>query len=97
MGGIEHAALYLLGYARFYFKLMRDEGAVGDELKRPMMLGMVLQGARRRPNQPAMPVIRKSYWIDTASDAVRVAMMSPRRLSSLLSGAHGPGRCNAFS
>ena len=50
VGGIEHAILHLL-YARFYYKLMRDEGlVVGDEpFKRLMMLGMVLQGARRCP------------------------------------------------
>ena len=31
VGGIEHAILHLL-YARFYFKLMRDEGLVVGDL-----------------------------------------------------------------
>ena len=48
VGGIEHAILHLL-YARFYFKLMRDEGLVqADEpFKKLMMLGMVLQDGKK--------------------------------------------------
>ena len=48
VGGIEHAILHLL-YARFYFKLMRDDGLVqADEpFKKLMMLGMVLQDGKK--------------------------------------------------
>jgi leucyl-tRNA synthetase len=48
VGGIEHAILHLL-YARFYFKLMRDEGLVKDNepFKKLMMLGMVLQDGKK--------------------------------------------------
>ena len=48
VGGIEHAILHLL-YARFYFKLMRDEGLVqADEpFNKLMMLGMVLQDGKK--------------------------------------------------
>ena len=66
VGGIEHAILHLL-YARFYFKLMRDEGlVVGDEpFRRLMMLGMVLQGGEdvKSAGDAGDP---QSYWIDTA-------------------------------
>jgi leucyl-tRNA synthetase len=43
IGGIEHAVLHLL-YARFFHKLMRDEGLVdGDEpFTRLLTQGMVL-------------------------------------------------------
>ena len=43
IGGIEHAILHLL-YARFYHKLLRDEGLVeGNEpFKRLLTQGMVL-------------------------------------------------------
>ena len=62
VGGIEHAILHLL-YARFYFKLMRDEGLVeADEpFENLMMLGMVLQGGKKCPSRPAMLAIPRSY------------------------------------
>ena len=48
VGGIEHAILHLL-YARFYYKLMRDDGlVVGNEpFHNLLMLGMVLQDGKK--------------------------------------------------
>ena len=44
IGGIEHAILHLL-YARFYHKLMRDEGLIesGEPFQRLLTQGMVLK------------------------------------------------------
>ncbi len=51
VGGVEHAVMHLL-YARFYHKLMRDEGLVsGDEpFKNLLTQGMVLAGTLYRDN-----------------------------------------------
>ncbi|SJM36090.1 Leucine--tRNA ligase [Psychrobacter pasteurii] len=52
VGGVEHAVMHLL-YARFYHKLMRDEGLVsGDEpFKNLLTQGMVLAGTLYRSNE----------------------------------------------
>ncbi|WP_227430054.1 leucine--tRNA ligase [Psychrobacter sp. I-STPA6b] len=51
VGGVEHAVMHLL-YARFFHKLMRDEGLVsGDEpFARLLTQGMVLAGTYLREN-----------------------------------------------
>jgi leucyl-tRNA synthetase len=48
IGGIEHAILHLL-YARFYHKLLRDEGLVevDEPFKRLLTQGMVLNGGSK--------------------------------------------------
>ena len=76
VGGIEHAILHLL-YARFYFKLMRDEGLVeGDEpFKRLMMLGMVLQGGKKMSKSAGDSGDPQKLLDRYGADAVRVAMM----------------------
>ena len=52
VGGVEHAVMHLL-YARFFHKLMRDEGLVsGDEpFARLLTQGMVLAGTYLRENK----------------------------------------------
>jgi leucyl-tRNA synthetase len=76
VGGIEHAILHLL-YARFYFKLMRDEGLVeGDEpFKRLMMLGMVLQGGKKMSKSAGDAGDPQKLLDRYGADSVRVAMM----------------------
>ena len=76
VGGIEHAILHLL-YARFYFKLMRDEGLVeGDEpFKRLMMLGMVLQDGKKMSKSAGDAGDPQKLLDRYGADAVRVAMM----------------------
>ena len=68
IGGIEHAILHLL-YARFFHKLMRDEGLVqGDEpFKNLLTQGMVIAPTfyREEPNG-------KKLWINPADVDVEV-------------------------
>ena len=76
VGGIEHAILHLL-YARFYHKLMRDEGLVtSDEpWKRLLMLGMVLKDGKKM-SKSAGDAGNPQHLLDTyGADAVRTAMM----------------------
>jgi leucyl-tRNA synthetase len=62
VGGIEHAILHLL-YARFFHKLMRDEGLVrGDEpFKRLLTQGMVIAPTYYRESDGG-----KKQWINPA-------------------------------
>ena len=76
VGGIEHAILHLL-YAKFLFKLMRDEGLVeADEpFENLMMLGMVLQGGKKNV-QVGRRCWRSQKLLDRyGADSVRLAMM----------------------
>ncbi len=76
VGGIEHAILHLL-YARFYHKLMRDEGLVeSDEpWKRLLMLGMVLKDGKKM-SKSAGDAGDPQHLLDRyGADAVRSAMM----------------------
>ncbi len=76
VGGIEHAILHLL-YARFYHKLMRDEGLVeGDEpWQRLLMLGMVLKDGKKM-SKSAGDAGNPQHLLDKyGADAVRTAMM----------------------
>lgn len=62
IGGIEHAILHLL-YARFFTKLMRDEGIIhlDEPFKRLFTQGMVLAGTWYRENSAG-----KKQWFNPA-------------------------------
>ena len=76
VGGIEHAILHLL-YARFYFKLMRDEGLVqADEpFRKLMMLGMVLQDGKKMSKSAGDAGDPQKLLDRYGADTVRTAMM----------------------
>jgi leucyl-tRNA synthetase len=76
VGGIEHAILHLL-YARFYHKLMRDEGLLDSDepWRRLLMLGMVLKDGRKM-SKSAGDAGNPQHLLDKyGADAVRTAMM----------------------
>ncbi|MCB1645043.1 MAG: leucine--tRNA ligase [Pseudomonadales bacterium] len=76
VGGEEHAILHLL-YARFFHKVMRDEGLVeGDEpFKNLLSLGMVLKDGAKM-SKSAGDAGDPQHLINTyGADAVRMAMM----------------------
>ncbi len=76
VGGIEHAILHLL-YARFFHKLMRDEGLIhSDEpFTRLLMLGMVLKDGRKM-SKSSGDAGNPQFLLDKyGADAVRTAMM----------------------
>lgn len=76
VGGIEHAVLHLL-YARFFHKLMRDEGLVNssEPFTKLLSQGMVLnQGAKMSKSKGN--VVDPSVLIDRyGADTVRLFMM----------------------
>lgn len=76
VGGIEHAILHLL-YARFFYKLMRDEGLVeGDEpFTRLLMLGMVLQDGKKMSKSSGDAGDPQKLLDKYGADTVRTAMM----------------------
>ncbi|XOV84664.1 MAG: leucine--tRNA ligase [bacterium] len=76
VGGIEHAILHLL-YARFFYKLMRDEGLVdsNEPFKRLLMLGMVLQNGRKMSKSAGDAGDPQKLLDKYGADTVRTAMM----------------------
>ncbi|NBC23933.1 MAG: leucine--tRNA ligase [Gammaproteobacteria bacterium] len=76
VGGIEHAILHLL-YARFFHKLMRDEGLVDSDepFKRLLMLGMVLKDGRKMSKSSGDAGNPQALLDKYGADAVRTAMM----------------------
>ena len=76
VGGIEHAILHLL-YARFYFKLMRDEGLVDgiEPFDNLLMLGMVLQGGKKMSKSSGDAGDPQKLLDRYGADTVRTAMM----------------------
>jgi leucyl-tRNA synthetase len=96
IGGIEHAVLHLL-YARFFHKLMRDEGLVdGDEpFARLLTQGMVLKDGAKMSKSKGNTVDPESLIERYGADTVRLFMMfaAPPDLSlewsdSAVEGAH---------
>ena len=76
IGGIEHAILHLL-YARFYHKLLRDEGLIeGDEpFKRLLTQGMVLNGGVKMSKSMNNTVDPEEMINNYGADTVRFFMM----------------------
>lgn len=76
VGGIEHAILHLL-YARFYYKLMRDEGLVetNEPFNKLLMLGMVLHGGKKMSKSAGDAGDPQKLLDRYGADTVRTAMM----------------------
>ncbi|HEX2237800.1 MAG TPA: leucine--tRNA ligase [Gammaproteobacteria bacterium] len=76
IGGVEHAVLHLL-YARFFHKLMRDEGLVkGDEpFTRLLTQGMVLNGGIKMSKSKGNIVDPEALIERFGADTVRLFMM----------------------
>jgi leucyl-tRNA synthetase len=76
VGGIEHAILHLL-YARFFYKLMRDEGLVDSDepFTNLLMLGMVLQDGKKMSKSAGDAGDPQKLLDRYGADTVRTAMM----------------------
>lgn len=94
IGGIEHAILHLL-YARFFHKLMRDEGLVeGDEpFKRLLTQGMVLKDGAKMSKSKGNTVdpqgLIDQYGADTARLFIMYAAPPEQSLEWSDSGVEG--------
>ena len=76
VGGIEHAILHLL-YARFYHRLMRDEGLIsGDEpFKNLLTQGMVLKDGAKMSKSKGNTVDPQGIIDQYGADTARLFMM----------------------
>jgi leucyl-tRNA synthetase len=76
VGGIEHAVMHLL-YARFIYKLMRDEGLVeGDEpFTRLLTQGMVLKDGSKMSKSKGNTVSPEELVAKYGADTVRLFMI----------------------
>ena len=76
IGGIEHAILHLL-YARFYQKLLRDEGsvAVGEPFANLLTQGMVLKDGAKMSKSKGNTVDPEALIERYGADTVRLFMM----------------------
>ncbi|WP_417548854.1 leucine--tRNA ligase [Methylophaga sp.] len=76
IGGIEHAVLHLL-YARFFHKLLRDEGLVtGDEpFKNLLTQGMVLKDGAKMSKSKGNTVDPQELIDEYGADTARLFMM----------------------
>jgi leucyl-tRNA synthetase len=76
IGGIEHAILHLL-YARFYHKLMRDEGLInsGEPFKRLLTQGMVLKDGSKMSKSKGNTIDPQILIDRYGADTVRLFIM----------------------
>ncbi len=76
IGGIEHAILHLL-YARFYHKLMRDEGLIqsSEPFKRLLTQGMVLKDGGKMSKSKGNTVDPQELIDRYGADTVRLFIM----------------------
>lgn len=97
IGGIEHAILHLL-YARFFHKLMRDEGLIGSDepFTRLLTQGMVLKDGTKMSKskgntvEPAMLI--EQYGADTVRLFTMFAAPPNQSLEWSDSGVEGSAR-----
>jgi len=77
IGGIEHAILHLL-YARFFHKLMRDEGLVDSDepFKKLLTQGMVLKDGAKMSKSKGNTVDPQALIDRYGADTVRLFIMS---------------------
>jgi leucyl-tRNA synthetase len=84
VGGIEHAILHLL-YARFFNKLMRDEGLLHEDepIKRLLTQGMVLMDGSKMSKSKGNTVDPEALIERYGADTVRLFIMfaSPPQMS----------------
>ena len=76
IGGIEHAILHLL-YARFYYKIMRDEGLVSSDepFTRLLTQGMVLKDGAKMSKSKGNTVDPEDLIAKYGADTVRLFVM----------------------
>jgi leucyl-tRNA synthetase len=76
IGGIEHAILHLL-YARFYHKLMRDEGLIdsAEPFKRLLTQGMVLKDGSKMSKSKGNTIDPQDLIDRYGADTVRLFIM----------------------
>ena len=76
IGGIEHAILHLL-YARFYHKLMRDEGLINSDepFKKLLTQGMVLKDGSKMSKSKGNTVDPQALIDRFGADTVRLFIM----------------------
>ncbi|MEQ1637620.1 MAG: leucine--tRNA ligase [Methylococcales bacterium] len=76
IGGIEHAILHLL-YARFYTKLLRDEGLIScdEPFKHLLTQGMVLKDGSKMSKSKGNTVDPQSLIEEFGADTVRLFIM----------------------
>ncbi len=76
IGGIEHAILHLL-YARFYTKLLRDEGLIASDepFKNLLTQGMVLKDGSKMSKSKGNTVDPQSLIDQYGADTVRLFIM----------------------
>ena len=76
IGGIEHAILHLL-YARFYTKLLRDEGLIvcDEPFKRLLTQGMVLKDGSKMSKSKGNTVDPQGLIAQYGADTVRLFIM----------------------
>ncbi len=76
IGGIEHAILHLL-YARFYHKLMRDEGLIdsGEPFNRLLTQGMVLKDGSKMSKSKGNTIDPQELIDRYGADTVRLFIM----------------------
>ena len=97
IGGVEHAVLHLL-YARFFHKLMRDEGLVDNDepFKRLLTQGMVLKDGTKMSKSKGNTVdpqgLIESYGADTVRLFTMFAAPPEQSLEWADSGVEGASR-----